>query len=181
MADSGKNLNEIYDDIDLCYKVMGLTFSDPPEKVDRVYKTLVQEYTRGASTGDPASRQTAKANLEQVNELYERITSSQIYKDYAREYEKYKQLKEAQKAEKVNQQKKAPEPEKPTVINCPYCNKKIGAELKVCIYCHHKILTPFEQMLEKLFSTRNVIIMVVVVVLIVAGVVIALNPQLLQR
>jgi len=170
MASGEKNLTEIDDDIDLCYKAMGLSFSDPPDKVDRVYKTLVAEYTKGMSVGDPTARQNAKGNLEQVQDLYERITSSTIYKDYAREYEKYKQLKEAERAEKGNKQKAAPEPVKPTVINCPYCNKKISVDLKVCLYCHHKILTPFEQMMAKIFSTRN-IIMAVVLALIVAAVV----------
>lgn len=171
MADAGKNLNEIYDDIDLCYKVMGLTFSDPPDKVDRVYKGLVAEYTKNMSMGDPTARQNAKANLEQVQDLYERITNSMIYKDYAKEYEKYKQLKAAEKTEKASKQKAAPEPVKPTVINCPYCNKKISADLKVCLYCHHKILTPFEQMMAKIFSTTNIIIMVAVVGLIAAAVI----------
>lgn len=184
MADSGKDLNEMYDDIDLCYKVMGLTFSDPPDKVDRVYKGLVAEYTKNASIGDPTSRQSAKANLEQVHDLYERITSSMIYKDYAREYEKYKQLKDiekAEKAKKANKHHAAPEVAKPTVINCPYCNKKISVELKVCIYCHHKIMTPVELAMAKLFSIRNILVMIVVILLIIGLVVVYMNPQLFKR
>lgn len=180
MSEGTKNLNEIYDDIDLCYKVMGLTFSDPPEKVDRVYKSLVAEYTKASGIGDPTSRQNAKANLEQVQDLYERITSSMIYKDYAREYEKYKQLKEAERAEKGIKQKVAPEPPKPTVINCPYCNKKISADLKVCLYCHHKILTPFEQVMAKLFTTRNIVVIVVAVLMIIGAIVVSMNPQVLK-
>lgn len=175
MSDNTKDLTAIYDDIELCYKVMGLSFSDPPEKVDRIYKGLVAEYTKSASFGDPTSRQNAKTNLEQVNDLYERITSSTIYKDYAREYEKYKQLKEMAKAEKSGKHEKTPEIAKPTVVNCPYCNKKISAELKVCIYCHHKILTPFEQAVAKLFSTRNIVIMVVAVLLIVGAIIFMVN------
>lgn len=162
MADPEKNLNELYDDIDLCYKVMGLSFSDPPDKVDRVYKSLVAEYTKGMAVGDPAARQNAKANLEQVKDLYERITTSIIYKDYAKEHEKYKQLKEAERAEKGNRQKTASETSKPTVVSCPYCNKKISADLNECIYCHHKIVSSSSDVIEKLFSTRNVIILVAI-------------------
>jgi hypothetical protein len=176
VSDPNKNLMEIYDDIDLCYKVMGLTFSDPPDKVDSVYKELVDKYTRESHGADLERRQGAQVNLEQVHDLYERITSSLIYKDYAREYEKYKQLKAEQ-----NKGKKKPEAEKPPeMMRCPYCDKQISAKLKECIYCHGKILTPMEMLMKKFFSTRNMIIVSVVLVLIIAGVVIALNPQLLK-
>lgn len=177
MSEATKNLTEFYDDIDLCYKVMGLTFSDPPDKVDRVYNSLVAEYTKSMQSADPGGRLAAKDNLEQVKELYERITNSMIYKDYAREYEKYKLIKEAQKSEK---QLKA-EAEKDLMVNCPYCAKMINPAQKVCIYCHGKILTPMELLMAKLFTTRNLIVLVVVVLLVVAGVFVALNPQILNR
>jgi len=174
--DSAKNLAEYYDDIDLCYKVMGLTFSDPPDKVDRVYNSLVAEYSKNMQSADPAGRQTAKDNLEQVKELYERITGSMIYKDYAREYEKYKQLKESQKSEK---QQKA-EAEKSLMVSCPYCAKLINPAQKTCIYCNRRILSPMEMLLTKVFSTRNIIILIVVSLLIVGLAVLYFNPQLLQ-
>lgn len=176
MSDPNKNLMEIYDDIDLCYKVMGLTFSDPPDKVDKVYNELVDRYTRESHGSDMEARQKSQVNLEQVHDLYERITSSMIYKDYAREYEKYKQLKAEQ-----TKDKKQPEAEKPPeMMRCPYCNKQFSAKLKVCIYCHGKILTPMEKLMQKFFSTRNVIIISVVAALIVVGVIIVLSPGLFK-
>lgn len=161
MSSSGKNLAEVYDDIDLCYKVMGLTFSDPPDKVDRVYKGLVAEYTKAVSMGDPASRQTAKANLEQIQELYERITSSLIYKDYAREYEKYRQLK----SEEMEAKKKKHELEKASMVACPSCGKLISASVKICIYCHKKIPSQFELLMDLLFSKKVMIPFIVLLIL----------------
>lgn len=177
MSDPTKNLTEIYDDIDLCYKVMGLTFSDPPDKVDRVYNGLIAEYTKNLQAPDPAARLEAKENLAQTKDLYERITNSMIYKDYAREYEKYKQLK----AEQMQARKQKQEAEKETLVNCPYCRKLISPKLKVCMYCRGKILTPMELLLSKVFTKKNIIVMIVAAILIGAGVVLLLNPQLLRN
>jgi len=177
VADTTKNLMEIYDDIDLCYKVMGLTFSDPPDKVDKVYNGLIAEYTKSMQSADPAARQAAKDNLEQTKDLYERITGSMIYKDYAREYEKYKQLK----AEEMQARKQKQEAEKEVMASCPYCNRQIPAKHKVCIYCHGKILTPMELLMAKVFTTRNVVIVTTLVLFVIAAVVVLLNPQLVRR
>ncbi len=176
MSEPEKNLMEIYDDIDLCYKVMGLTFSDPPDRVDKVYNDLVAKYTRELHVAAPESRQNAQSNIDQVRDLYERITNSLIYKDYAREYEKYKQLK----AEQTKDKKQKDVEKQPEFIRCPYCSKQIAAELKVCVYCRGKILTPTELLMLKVFSTKNMIIAAVVIVLIAAGVILALNPQLIK-
>jgi hypothetical protein len=167
---------EIYDDIDLCYKVMGLTFSDPPDRVDRVYNGLITDYTKDIQSTDTTLRNEAKKNLEQTKDLYERITNSMIYKDYAREYEKYKQLK----ADEMDARKRKQEAEKDKMVSCPYCRKLIMPNLKVCMYCHCKILSPMEMMMVKVFSTRNMILMAVAFVLIIAAVVFVMYPQLLK-
>jgi len=165
---------EIYDDIDLCYKVLGLTFSDPPDQVDKVYRGLVDKYNAEMHSSDMEARQKAKANQDQLHDLYERITNSMIYRDYAREYEKYNSLKK-ELAEKK------PKEEKPAVmVRCPYCNKLISEKIKVCMYCHGKILSPMEMMLKKVFSARNLVIFVVLLVFIAAGVLLMLNPQLMK-
>ena len=92
-----------------------------------------------------------------------------IYKDYAREFEKYKALKAEQlAARKLKQQQKPVIKE--TLVNCPYCKKLIAPKLKVCIYCHGKILTPMEQLVAKLFSKRNMIVLGVVALLAAAAV-----------
>jgi len=177
VGDPTRNLMEIYDDIDLCYKVMGLTFSDPPDKVDKVYNSLIAEYTKSMQSADPVGRQAAKENLAQTKELYERITGSMIYKDYAREYEKYKQLK----AEEMQARKQKQEAEREVMACCPYCNRQIPAKQKVCIYCHGKILTPMELLMEKVFSTRNVVVATIMILFVIAAVVVLSNPQLLKR
>jgi len=175
VSDSSRNLMEIYDDIDLCYKVLGLTFSDPPDQVDKVYRGLVDKYNSEMHSSGPEARQKAKENQEQLHDLYERITSSMIYKDYAREYEKYNQLKKELADKKHKEEKPA------VMVRCPYCSKLISEKIKVCMYCHGKILSPMEMMLKKVFSKRNVVVMAVLLLVIAAGVLLALNPQLLKR
>lgn len=164
-------------DIELCYKAMGLSFSDNPQKVESVYRKLKDEYGKLMRSSDPAERVGATESLKQLEELFATITGSLIYKDYAREYEKYK----ADKAEQLAQRKqKQPPVVKETLVNCPYCHKLIVPKLKVCIYCHGKIFTPIEQLIEKVFSTKIIIVSLVVVLLIVAGCVVLLRPDLLK-
>ena len=180
MSDLAHNEQE-FSDIELCYKAMGLSFSDNPEQVEKTYLKLKDEYTRAMRSSDTSERTTATENLKQLEELFTTIKDSVIYKDYAKEYEKYK----AAKAEKIAARKQKQQEEQPAVkddlASCPYCNKPISSKLKVCIYCHAKILSPAELMMAKLFTTRNIVILTVVILLVVTAVVVALNPQLLKR
>lgn len=167
-------------DIELCYKAMGLSFSDNPEQVERVYKKLKEEYGKAMRSTDPSERASANESLKQLEELFTTITGSLIYKDYAREYEKYKALKAEKQAERKQKHQQQADV-KEALVNCPYCKKLIAARLKVCIYCHGKILTPMEQLMAKVFSTRNLVVAAIVAVLVIAGVVLMSNPQLLKR
>ena len=176
MSETKNKLAEYYDDIELCYKGMGLTFSDTPVKVDKVYNSLVVEYTNNMNSADPAVRQAAIDNLKQVKDLHERITCSMIYKDYAREYEKYKLLKDEEKQAR----KQKHETEREVMVSCPYCSKQLPAKQKVCVYCHGKILSPTEMLMSKVFVTRNVVAAIVVLALVGLGVVMILNPNLFK-
>lgn len=167
-------------DIELCYKAMGLSFSDNPEQVEKTYRKLKDAYSKAMHLPNSTERATATENLKQLEELFTTITGSLIYKDYAREYEKYKAEKAEQLAARKPKQQQQPDV-KEVMINCPYCKKPIPPKLKVCLYCHGKILTPMEQFMAKVFSTRNLVIMMIVAVLVITGVVIVSNPQLLKR
>jgi hypothetical protein len=158
-----------FSDIELCYKAMGLSFSDNPEQVEKTYRSLKDEYTKAIHSHDLTARAAASENLKQLEELFITITGSLIYKDYAREYEKYKALKAEKLAERKLKQEQKPVV-KETLVNCPYCHKPISPKLKVCIYCHGKILTPMEQLMAKVFSTRNLIVFIAVLVLVGLGV-----------
>lgn len=167
-------------DIELCYKAMGLSFSDNPEQVERTYRKLKDEYGKAMRSTDQSERVAASENLKQLEELFITITGSLIYKDYAREYEKYRAAKvERQADRKQKQQQQAAV--KDALVSCPYCKKLIAPKLKVCIYCRGKILTPMEQLVANVFSTRNLVITTILVVLVIAGVVLMSNPQLLKR
>lgn len=169
-----------FSDIELCYKAMGLSFSDNPEQVEKTYRKLKDGYDKAMRSSDPSERVNASENLKQLEELFNTITGSLIYKDYAREYEKYKSLQAEKMAEKKLKQQQKPVV-KEVLVNCPYCKKLIAPKLKVCIYCRGKILTPMEQFMAKVFSKRNVIVLAVVVAVVVVGVVLMSNPQLLKR
>lgn len=178
MSDGAEKEREL-SDIELCYKAMGLSFSDNPEQVEKTYRKLKDEYGRSMRSADVAERTAATENLKQLEELFTTITGSLIYKDYAREFEKYQALKAERLAERKLKQQQKPVV-KETLVSCPYCRKTIAQSLKVCIYCHGKILTPMEQIVAKVFSTRNVVVVIVVLVLVGAGVFMKLNPGLFK-
>lgn len=166
-------------DIELCYKAMGLSFSDNPEQVERTYRKLKDEYGKAMRSTDQSERVAASENLKQLEELFTTITGSLIYKDYAREYEKYQAAKAERQADRKQKQQQQTAV-KEALVSCPYCKKLIAPKLKVCIYCRGKILTPMEQLMAKVFSTKNLVVATIVVVLVIAGVVIMSNPQLLK-
>ena len=72
------------------------------------------------------------------------------------------------------------EAEREGMLSCPYCSKRIPAKQKVCIYCHGKIETPMDQLMAKVFTTRNVIASVAVLTLVGLGIVMILNPDFLN-
>ncbi len=166
-------------DIELCYKAMGLSFSDNPDQVEKTYRKLKEEYSKSVRSTDLAVRATAQENLKQVEELFATITGSLIYKDYAREYEKYTSLKAEKRAER--RQKQPPPAVTQSHRNCPYCNRPIASTLKVCIYCHGRIMTPMEELTAKLFSTRNLIIAAIAALLVISAIALMSNPELLKR
>jgi len=178
MSDVSEKEKEL-SDIELCYKAMGLSFSDNPEQVEKTYRKLKDEYDKAMRLPDPTARASASENLKQLEKLFTTITGSLIYKDYAREYEKYKELKAEKLAERKLKQQQQPVV-KETLVNCPYCAKLITPKLKVCIYCRGKILTPMEQLIANVFKIRNVIAAGVVLSLVGLGIVIILNPGLLK-
>lgn len=180
MSDAAAKEKEL-SDIELCYKAMGLSFSDNPQKVESVYRKLKDDYGKLMRSSDPSERVRATESMKQLEELFSTITGSLIYKDYAREYEKYKQAKAEEILARKQKQEQQQQIDRNTLVDCPYCRKLISPKLKICIYCHGKILSPMELLIEKIFSKRNIVIGSVVLVLIAAAVFVALNPQLFKR
>ena len=169
MSDISEKEKEL-SDIELCYKAMGLSFSDNPEQVERTYRKLKEEYDKAIRSSDLATRSAATESLKQLEELFTTITGSLIYKDYAKEFEKLKTLKAEQMAERKLKQQQKPA-DKNALVDCPYCHKPIASNLKVCIYCHGKIMTQAEQLMANMLTTKNVIVAAIVVMLLISGVV----------
>ena len=55
-----------FSDIELCYKAMGLSFSDNPEQVEKTYRKLKDEYTKAIRSTDQKERLAASENLKQL-------------------------------------------------------------------------------------------------------------------
>lgn len=120
-----------------CYKALGLSFSDPPPQVEKMYLKIKEDCSKAIRSTDPAMRKNGTEKLQLLEEMYTTITKSLVYKDYAREYEKRKAIEE--EAHQTQQQKL--DEEKSALVICPGCGKMIPAYLAVCVYCNKKTKT----------------------------------------
>ena len=65
-------------DIELCYKAMGLSFSDNPERVEKTYRKLKDEYGKATRSATAAERSTATENLQQLEGLFTAIPEDSV-------------------------------------------------------------------------------------------------------
>mgnify|MGYP005824727103 CR=1 FL=1 len=121
-------------DVGMCYKALGLSFSDPPPQVEKMYLKIKGDGTKAMRSEDPAVRKNATEKLQLLEEMYATITNSLVYRDYAKQYEKRKQIEE----EERQAQKQKKQEEQSSLVICPNCGKMIPASLEVCVYCNKK-------------------------------------------
>src|SRR5476651_1945070 len=75
-------------DIDLCYKALGLSVGDSPERIEMTYNRLMGMSKSNLASGDPAVREEAKNSIALVNQMYENIKASVTYQSMVKEYSK---------------------------------------------------------------------------------------------
>jgi len=155
-------------DVSLCFQALGIEFGAPAEDVEKAYQRMVAEIKKKQASPDPTVRTEAAKDLELAYDLYEKIRNSVTYSSKLREAEQVASIKQSQKKETIQQYQ-----------ICPSCSKTIGATFKKCPFCRQPILTPFEKVMNQVFSLKSFVILLVLLAL-AAGAVFLLNPDLFK-
>ena len=143
-------------DIDLCYTALGLSLGDSPAKIEMAYHRLSETYKANLSAPDPRLREDAKESLKLIEEMYGKIKNSVTYQAMLKDQERRSRLQGD--TEKVRNQSAGAGVMASSMMNCPTCTTVIRKGLKTCPRCKAPILTPIEQVFNKIFTKTNVIV-----------------------
>jgi hypothetical protein len=150
-------------DVELCYTALGLSIGDSPAKIEMTYKRLVETYKANLASPDPAARADAQNSLKLIEEMYDKIKNSVTYQTMYRDQERRNKMHgEAEKSRM--QQSEAGALDK-SLTKCPTCRTVINKGLKTCPRCKARIVSPFEKLMEKIFTPTNVIVFGCIVVI----------------
>ena len=144
-------------DVSLCYQSLGIPLGASPTEIEQVFKALTEEYKAKLASPDPAGREEASRNLEQLNEMYDKIRGSVTYR--AMEKDHLKRIGNAPASEaRVKRPVHRAVIEKTPMINCPRCNGVIAKSLKTCPICKSRLYTVTEKIMRAYFSPTKIVI-----------------------
>lgn len=140
-------------DIALCYQALGTDISATPAQLERLYKSLTDEYKKKLTSLDPAIRDAARMNLEQVGVMYDKITRSITYRAKANDcLNKSANLSDAGS-------KKAARGANVTVrVACTCCNGLIPKGLRTCPICKSPLYSATEQKMRAHLAPKKLAI-----------------------
>ena len=161
-------------DIDLCYKALGLSVGDSPERIDMTYNRLMGMSKSDLASGDPAVREEAKNSIALVNQMYENIKASVTYQSMVKEYSK-------SNAREKETQGIDPRLMKNIYKECPSCRSIISKAVKTCPKCKFVYKTFSEKLFEDYLTPKHIIIISVVVVVGLCAYIGIQNPDLIDK
>ena len=159
-------------DIALCYQALGSDISATPAQLEQLYKSLTLDYKKKLVSLDPAIRETARVNLEQVSVLYEKITGSITYRAMEKEYRKNANLAEA------GPRRAARNPEATVRVHCSCCNGLIPKGLRTCPICKSPLYSAMEQKMRAYLAPKRLALYFVVVSTVSLAFLGVLNPEM---
>lgn len=144
-------------DVVLCYQALGTDLSASPAKLGHLYNSLTEEYKKKLASQDAATREAARANLEQVNEMYRKIKDSTTYRTMEKEHLK----RNANQAEAVA--KKAALGAKAVVrVHCTCCNGLIPKGLRICPICKSPLYSGLERTMRAHLAPKKLVLYFVI-------------------
>jgi hypothetical protein len=150
-------------DVVLCYQAMGVSLEASPAQVEQMYKALTEENKKKLAAPEPAAREDAKKNQEQLNEMYDKIRGSITYRTMEKDHEK---KASAAAVNQVSAKRPAHRAavEKRQLVNCPRCNGSIAKGLKSCPICKGPLYTTTQKIMRACFSLKKLIIYCLILV-----------------
>jgi hypothetical protein len=161
-------------DVALCYQSLGVPLDASPERIEQVYKSITEDYKRKLASKDAAEREEARASLDLLRVMYEKILNSVTYRTMERDHLKKGTVAAAAARRPVHKVVA----ESRNMINCPRCNGLIAKTAKSCPICKSPVYGPLERALRELFTVKKVIVFCVVLSLIVFAALRFTHPEL---
>lgn len=155
-------------DIALCYQALGTDISATPAQLERLYVSLAAEYKKKLLSTDPSVRDAARANLEQVGVMYEKIKGSITYRAM--------ENKSANAAE-ARPGRAARGPEVRVTVHCTCCNGLIPKGLRTCPICKSPLYSAAEQKMRAHLAPKRLAVYFVIVSAVSLAVLGARNPE----
>jgi DnaJ-class molecular chaperone len=168
-------------DAALCYQAMGLSLDANPLEIERMYKSLTDEYKKKVASTDPALRAKARKDLELLREMNEKIQKSITYRAAHKEFVR-KQAVTPAVGGKRHSPGNGKRPLHQSVIqnkqmvHCPRCNGLISREARICTICKAPIYTAAEK-LRNLVTPARVAIFCFFLLTVAAVAVDVLYPE----
>lgn len=133
----------------LCYQALGISISDPPQRINEVYARLVRECRAEFNSPDPKIREGAREQLATLEKMYHTIRNSVSYASMAsQEKKKAGGTGEAAVAEvRVSRQ----------VTICPSCSAQISKASQSCPYCRASFLSKWQKFRRRYLTLVSVL------------------------
>lgn len=136
-------------DIALCYQALGVEITATPTTIERVYRSLSEEYKEKLASTDPAAREGARVNLEQLGDIYGQIRASVTYSAME---------KGLQKGNTGIPDAKRFDPKCSVRVHCTRCNGLIPKGLRTCPICKSPLYRPLEHAIRSLLAPKKLIL-----------------------
>ena len=156
-------------DVALCYQALGAEICSTPAQLENLYRSLTLEYKKKAVSLDPAIREAARVNLEQVMALYDKITRSITYRAMQKEH-----LKRNAEAGPI---KVARSPKVTVRVHCTCCNGLIPKGLRTCPICKSPMYSAMERKIRAHLAPKKLALYFVIVSTLSLAVLVVRNPE----
>ena len=163
-AEHGKELT----DIALCYQALGTDISATPAQLARLYASLAAEYKKKLLSTDPAVREAARVNLEQVSVMYEKIKGSITYRAMENKGANVAEARPGRGGRGT---------EVRVTVHCSCCNGLIPKGLRTCPICKSPLYSATERKMRAHLAPKKLALYFVIVSAVSLAVLGARNPE----
>lgn len=161
-------------DVVLCYQALGTDLSASPAKLGHLYNSLTEEYKKKLASQDAATREAARANLEQVNEMYSKIKASATYRTMEKDH-----LKRSANLAEAGA-KKAAGAKAVVRVHCTCCNGLIPKGLRICPICKSPLYSGLERTMRAHLAPKKLVLYFVILSAVSLAVIGVQYPEMLS-
>jgi rubrerythrin len=166
-------------DVALCYQAMGVPLDASPAEIEKMYKSLTEEYTKKLASADPVLREEARVSLELLGVMYEKIRNSITYRAMENDHNKKKSADDRFAGELKRPAHFAAAQQR-NMTHCPRCNGSISKAATTCPICKAPIYTALQKVLNH-FTPKRLVLYGIIIAVVSLAVAAIMNPDLVSQ